>query len=110
MKYKKMMSSLLTFIAMLVISGVALAADEAVAGSGDSVKVALALAAGFGLAIAAAGAAFAQGRAASAFMEGVSRNPNAADNMFVPLILALAFIEALAIYAFLIAIFLQGKI
>jgi len=43
-------------------------------------------------------------------MESIGRNPNAADKIFLPLILGLAFIEALALYGFVIAFLLQGKI
>jgi F-type H+-transporting ATPase subunit c len=62
------------------------------------------------IAIAAFGAALAQGRLAAAAMESIGRNPNAADRIFTPLLLSLAFIEALAIYALIIAFILQGKI
>jgi len=51
-----------------------------------------------------------QGRMAAAAMESIGRNPNAADRIQLPMILGLAFIEALALYAFVIAFFLQGKI
>jgi F-type H+-transporting ATPase subunit c len=47
---------------------------------------------------------------AAAAMESIGRNPNAADRIQLPMILGLAFIEALALYAFVIAFFLQGKI
>ena len=43
-------------------------------------------------------------------LESIGRNPNAADKIFLPLILGLAFIEALALYGFVIAFLLQGKI
>lgn len=86
------------------------AAAEA-AGQADSTsKAAIALAAGFAIGIAAFGAAMGQGRMAAAAMESIGRNPNSADRIQVPMILGLAFIEALAIYALLIAFFLQGKI
>ena len=38
------------------------------------------------------------------------RNPNAADRLFLPLVLSLALLEALALYGFVIAIILTGKI
>ena len=47
---------------------------------------------------------------AAAAMESIGRNPNAADKIFTPMLLGLAFIEALAIYALIIAFILQGKI
>jgi F-type H+-transporting ATPase subunit c len=100
-------------IAALVISfsGVAMAAAEAAGAAGEgSTKAALAIAAGLAIAIGAFGAALGQGRMAAAAMESIGRNPNAADRIQLPMILGLAFIEALALYAFVIAFFLQGKI
>ena len=68
------------------------------------------MAAGLGIGIAAFGGALGQGRAAAAALEGIGRNPGAADKLFVPMILGLALIESLVIYALVIAIMLQGKI
>ena len=105
------MLSLATGAALVLLSSsVAMAAAEA-AGQADSpTKAALALAAGLAIAIGAFGAALGQGRLAAAAMESIGRNPNAADRIQLPMILGLAFIEALALYAFVIAFFLQGKI
>jgi len=52
----------------------------------------------------------APGRVGAAAMESIGRNPNAADKLFLPLVLTLALLEALALYGFVIAILLQGKI
>ena len=43
-------------------------------------------------------------------MESIGRNPNSADRIQTPMIIGIAFMEALAIYALVIAFFLQGKI
>ncbi|OGQ83043.1 MAG: hypothetical protein A3F90_19910 [Deltaproteobacteria bacterium RIFCSPLOWO2_12_FULL_60_19] len=96
---------------VVLFSGVAMAAAETAGAAGDSnTKAALAIAAGLAIAIGAFGAALGQGRMAAAAMESIGRNPNAADRIQLPMILGLAFIEALALYAFVIAFFLQGKI
>ena len=95
---------------VLLFSGAAMAAAEAAAPAESSTKAALALAAGLAIAIGAFGAALGQGRMAAAAMESIGRNPNAAARIQLPMILGLAFIEALALYAFVIAFFLQGKI
>jgi F-type H+-transporting ATPase subunit c len=101
----------LTFFAMLFMSfmtaGVAMAAD--VTGT-DSKSAAIAISAGVAVAIAAFGAGLGQGRVGAAAMESIGRNPNAADRIFLPLVLTLALLEALALYGFVIAILLQGKI
>jgi F-type H+-transporting ATPase subunit c len=65
---------------------------------------------GLGIAIAVFGAAFGQGRIAAAFMDGVSRNPGAQKSMFTPLIISLAFVETLVLFAFLIVNNLLGKV
>lgn len=86
--------------------GTALAQD----GAADTSKGWIALAAGLAVAIAGFGAALGQGRAVAAAMESIGRNPNAADRIQLPMIIGIAFMEALAIYALVIAFFLQGKI
>lgn len=97
-------------VGMLVLASpaAALAAEEG--GGGSWWKGLIALAAGLGLGIAALGAALGQGRATAAAMESIGRNPNSADRIFTPLIVGLALMEALALYAFVIAILLQGKV
>lgn len=70
----------------------------------------LALSAAFVLALTAFGGALGQGKAASAALEGIARNPSAADKLFTPMIIALALIESLVIYALVIAFMLQAKI
>ena len=109
------MKQLLTFTVAAVLavlhSGLAMAVEAAASGSGDTTtKGAIALGAGVAIAVAAFGAALGQGRVGAAAMESIGRNPNAADRIQLPMILGLAFIEALALYAFVIAFFLQGKI
>ena len=68
------------------------------------------LAAGFGIAIAAFGGAMGQGKAISAALESIGRNPGAAGQLFLPWLLALVLIESLVIYAFVIALKLVGLI
>jgi len=84
-------------------------AQDASANQFDAGKFA-ALAAGLGMGIAAAGCGIGQGRAAAAALEGIARNPNASDKLFTPMILGLALIESLAIYALVIAILLLAKV
>ena len=54
--------------------------------------------------IAAFGGAIGQGRTASAALEGIARNPAAQGKIFVPMIIGLALIESLVLYAFVIAL------
>jgi len=60
------------------------------------------LAAGLTIALAAAAGAIAQGRTASTALEAIGRNPSAQNKIFVPMIVALALIESLVIYALVV--------
>lgn len=55
--------------------------------------------------IAAGGAlpAIAIGKIGSQTLEGIARNPEAADKLFVPMLLGMAFAEAIAIYSLVVA-------
>ena len=99
-------------IALCLVAGPAFAEEAAAAAGGGGAMGAglIALGAGLGMGIAAYGAAAGQGRATAAAMESIGRNPASADRIFVPLILGLALMEALALYMLVIAFFLQGKI
>ncbi len=64
--------------------------------------------AGIGLGLAALGGGLGQGKTAAAALEGIARNPAASDKVFTPMIIGLALIESLVLYAFVIA-FLKIK-
>ncbi|MBQ2063831.1 MAG: ATP synthase F0 subunit C [Firmicutes bacterium] len=70
----------------------------------------IALAAALAIALAAFGSALAQGNVASKALEGMARQPEAAGMLRTNMILALAFIESLSIYALVIAFLLAAKI
>jgi F-type H+-transporting ATPase subunit c len=61
---------------------------------------------GFALAIAAAFGALGQGKAVSAAVEGIARNPGAAGDIRGAMILGLVLIESLVIYALLVSLIL----
>lgn len=71
---------------------------------------ALAIAVGLGVPIAVLSAAVGQGRAAAAALEGMARQPEAAGQLQMAMIIGLAFIESLVIYALLMFFMLQGKL
>ena len=62
--------------------------------------------AGFALAIASAFGALGQGKAVSAAVEAIARNPSAAGDIRANLLLGLVLIESLVIYVLLIALIL----
>lgn len=110
---KTVLSMITTFVVMGIAS-VAFAQDAAqiqaqkeLAVSGNSGLIALA--AGLGLGLAALGGALGQGRAAATALDGIARNPGAADKIRGPMILGLALIESLVIYALIIGFLLLGK-
>jgi F-type H+-transporting ATPase subunit c len=98
---------------MFILAGItmAFAQDHAAAAAGSSeVAKWLALSSGIGLGIAALGCGMGQGKMVASAMEGIARNPQAAKDMFVPMILGLAFIEALTIYALIFVFIFKAAI
>ena len=65
------------------------------------------LAAALAIALGSIGPAIGLGMIGSKAMEALGRNPEAIDQMFVPLILSLAFTEAVAIYALVVALIIK---
>ena len=97
---------ILATVILLAATGSAFAQEE-VMGEGRGL---IGLGAALGLGIAAAGAGLGQGRAVASAMESIGRNPNSADRLFTPMIIGLALLESLAIYALVIAFIFSGKI
>ena len=107
------MKKIIAFLFTFAVGSVSLYAAETaeVLSSVTAYKsLAAALGAAFAIAIAAFGGALGQGKAVQAALEGIGRNPGAADKLFVPMIVGLALIESLVIYALLISFMLLGKI
>lgn len=71
-------------------------------GGGSALNLGI-LGAAFAIGVAAAGGAIGQGKAVSAACSAMARNPGAAPNVRFALILGLALIESLVLYALLIA-------
>jgi F-type H+-transporting ATPase subunit c len=67
------------------------------------------LSAAITFACAVLGGTYAQGKAASVALEGIARNPAAADKLQTPMILALALIESLVLFGFGIAFLVLQK-
>jgi len=95
------MKKLAYLLPLLALAFPALAQSAEVT-SGVSDMAYVAFAKGLGIAIAVIGAATAQGKAAAAALDGIARNPSAADKIQTPLIISLALMEALVILAFVV--------
>jgi len=99
---------LLTTLLVLGLTCAAFAAD----GGGDAKSSAVqfflysAIAAGLAIAIAAHGCGIGQGMAVRGAVEGIARNPEASGKVTVTMLIGLAMIESLSIYALVIALIL----
>jgi F-type H+-transporting ATPase subunit c len=68
--------------------------------------IACVTAAGFGIAIAAFGCGIAQGLGLRSAVEGIARNPESSGKVTVTMLIGLALIESLCIYALVVALIL----
>ncbi len=97
---KNIVQRALVFFAVLGTSVVAFA-QEAAHSTGDKGMVMMASA--IAISVAVLGGALGQGNAAAKALDGIARNPAAADKIQTPMIIALALIESLVLFAFVIA-------
>ena len=73
-------------------------------------KALIAIAAALVLAVIGTATAISQGRTATKAMDSIARQPEAAGDIRGALVISLALMEALTIYAMLVAFMLVGKI
>ncbi len=106
---KRATYSLLFFVVTLAVPAIAFAAEGEPTAGAYLVGQWAVLAGGLCIALAAAVGALSQAWAASAALQGIARNPDASGKIFTPMILALALIESLVIYALVIAFMIVGK-
>jgi len=103
------MRNLLTFGAaaalFALLPDLAFAQTAAGGGSGG-----IGVGAGLAIGLAVIGAGIGEGLTAGNAVSGIARNPGAAGSVQGPMIIGLALIESLALFAFVIAFFLQNKI
>jgi F-type H+-transporting ATPase subunit c len=104
---RKNVVAISAFFSTFLVSVAAFAEDGRALSGADAGAL---LGAGLCIAIAAFGGSLGQGKAAAAALEGISRNPTASGKIFTPMILGLALIESLVIYALLIAFTITGKV
>jgi F-type H+-transporting ATPase subunit c len=98
-------------LATFLVPAIVLAAPAAEAeGPAQPANMGVAIAMALAIGLAALGGGLGQGRAAAAALEGICRNPNSSSAVFTPMLLGLAFIESLVIFALVIAFMLQGRL
>jgi len=105
---KLSLTTVLTMLFLFGLAGLAMAAetDTAVKVAGLKVFFGIVIAAGFGIAAAAIGTGLGQGMAVKGAVEGTARNPEASGKITVTMIIGLAMIESLCIYALVISLIL----
>jgi len=97
-------SLVFALMAVLLVPGVALAAEPT---GGDSwLKPFAAIAAGIGMAIASGLCGLGQGRATASAVDAMARQPGAAGRIQTAMIIGLALIESLALYVLVMGILL----
>lgn len=103
------MAPLAALVALLT-PALVLAAPAVEEGAKPPIHEGIAIAMALAIGLAALGGGLGQGRAAAAALEGICRNPTSARDVFTPMLLGLAFIESLVIFALVIAFMLNGKV
>jgi F-type H+-transporting ATPase subunit c len=108
--FKKVLLSVLVMSLVLGVATGALASDGSVQAAGMWIFFAIALACGFGIGIAALGTGLGMGNAINAALTGIARNPEASGKIQTNMIIGLALIESLCIYALVICFIMVFKI
>ena len=105
---KRLYIAVIALFAFLFATPVAWAAEEAAKSGGrDSlVLAAIFLAAGLGVGLGSLGPAIGQGNAVRGACEGMARNPGMAGKLMTAMLLGLAIMESLAIYALVVVLIL----
>ena len=101
---KNILNKVALLMAVSVAATPALAQEAAAAAATTSSDRGMrAIAAAIAISVAALGGALGQGRTAATGLDGIARNPAASGKILVPMIIGLALIESLVIYALIIA-------
>jgi F-type H+-transporting ATPase subunit c len=108
---KKGFIIIVTMVLLLGSASFALAAEDgAVRAAGLWVFFGIAIACGFGIGVAAHGTGMGMGNAINGALQGTARNPEASGKIMTTMIIGLALIESLCIYALQICFILVFKI
>ncbi len=99
-------STLGTAFILFALATVAYAAEGETAVAGLRYFTVSVFAAGFGIAVAAFGGALGQAQGLKSAVEGIARNPESSGKVTVTLLIGLALIESLVIYALVVALIL----
>lgn len=101
---------LFVFMVMAIVLVASPVYAQGGAAAGTTGNWSLAIGGGLGIGIAAGLCGIGQGRATGSAVEAMARNPGARPGIFIFLLLGLALIESLALYALVIAFRITGKL
>ena len=107
---RKSVVAVLTVVLVLGMTSAAFAQDGGAKAAGMWIFFAIALACGLGIGIAALGTGLGMGNAINAALSGIARNPEASGRIQTNMIIGLALIESLCIYALVICFIMVFKI
>ncbi len=116
MRLKSKFSLLIGTLCTVMLAPAIALADEAPAAAEAAAQAAAsaisepaikAIAAALAIAIAVVFGAIGQAKIGTSALDGIARNPGASGKMFVPMLLGMAFVESLVLYAFLIALMIR---
>ena len=107
---KKGVIGIFGVIQVLGLSAVAFASDGSAQAAGLWSFFGIAIACGFGIGVAAFGTGLGMGHAINGALQGTARNPEAGGKIMTTMIIGLALVEALCIYALVICLILAFKI
>jgi F-type H+-transporting ATPase subunit c len=108
--FKRTLIGGVTAFLVLGMASAALADVGVVEASGLWVFFGCAIACGFGIGIAALGTGIGMGNAINGALQGTARNPEAGGKIMTTMIIGLALIESLCIYALVICFIIVFKI
>ena len=107
---RKSVIGILAVVLVLGMASMALAEDESAKAAGAWIFFGIALACGFGIGVAALGTGLGMGNAINGALQGTARNPEAGGKIMTTMIIGLALIESLCIYALLICLIMVFKL
>lgn len=107
---KKGIVGILVLFLTVGMASVAFAQEGAAKEASVWIYFAVAIACGFGIGVAALGTGLGMGNAINGALQGTARNPEAGGKIMTTMIIGLALIESLCIYALLICLMMIGKI
>lgn len=107
------MKNLFFVLSAVLLSSTAMAQEAAagsVASAVGSTTGLVAIGIGIMMGLAVLGGTLGQSKAAAMALDGIARNPAASKQLTTPFILALALMESLVLFAFVIGFFMQGYV